>query len=152
LPAIVWILVALIWLPREVIPFWLVFLTTFPLWVLQIRQATLHGDERLLEMTEVFSVKGWRKWYAVYFPSFVLHSLVGLRSTLTLSLKVVVMAEVLAFPSFGMGTQLFWAKTYVNVEDLFAWALVLFGLGWMLDSVLGLGETLVEKILGMGKV
>ncbi|MCX7882102.1 MAG: ABC transporter permease subunit [Brevinematales bacterium] len=135
-PAIVWMLLLLLWIPKETSPLFLVFLTTFPLWVLNTRQAVLSVSQEMQEMAKVFALRGLQRLLALYLPHLVLSLATSLRSTLSLSLKVVVMAEVLAFPSFGMGSKLFWAKTYVNIEELFAWAGLLFILGWVLDTLL----------------
>lgn len=137
-PAIVWVLLALLWLPRDVTPIFLVFLTTFPLWVLSLRQSLLAIPKELLEMADIFAMKGWRKWWSIFFPSILLHITTSLRATISLSIKIVIMAEILAFPTHGIGNRLFWAKTYVNIEELFAWASLLLLLGWILDELLSL--------------
>ncbi|MFN4217377.1 MAG: ABC transporter permease [Brevinematales bacterium] len=134
IPAIVWMLLLLLWLPKEVSPLFLVFLTTFPIWFLNTRQAILSSPTALKEMADVFAIKGFRRLVALYLPSLVLSFFTSLRATISLSLKVVVMAEVLAFPREGMGSKLFWAKTYVNTEELFAWAGLLFLFGWLIDN------------------
>ncbi|URA09581.1 ABC transporter permease [Thermospira aquatica] len=135
IPAIVWVLLSLLWFPRDVTPVVLAFLTTFPLWVLGIRQAILSVPGELLEMVDVFGVRGVRRYFALYFP-YVLFSLsTTLRGTITLSIKIVVMAEVLAFPAQGIGARLFWAKTYVDIVQLFGWAMLLLLLSWGIDAL-----------------
>jgi len=136
IPAIVWMLLLLLWLPKDVSPLFLVFLTTFPLWFLNTRQAILSSSSELKEMADVFALTGLRRLVALYLPSLVLSFFTSLRATISLSLKVVVMAEVLAFPKEGMGSKLFWAKTYVNIEELFAWAGLLFLCGWLIDHLI----------------
>ncbi len=136
IPAIVWVLVAILWFTRETTPVVLAFLTTFPLWILGIRQAMLSVPVELLEMADVFGIRGLRRHVTLYLPHVLFALSTTLRGTITLSIKIVVMAEVLAFPAQGIGYQLFWAKTYVNISQLFAWAMLLFLLSWVIDILL----------------
>ena len=49
------------------------------------------------------------------------------------SRKVSVAAEVLAYPAWGIGTQMDTARTYLQTEKLFAWTIAVIGIGLLFD-------------------
>ena len=56
-------------------------------------------------------------------------------------------AEVLSTPQLGIGTELYFSKTYLETSDLFAWTLVVILLSMMIEKLLVWGlECLGRKL------
>jgi NitT/TauT family transport system permease protein len=51
--------------------------------------------------------------------------------------KVLVAAEVLSYPKWGIGTQMDTARVYLKTDQVFAWTIIVVGLGLFFDVILG---------------
>ena len=61
----------------------------------------------------------------MYYPQFLKTLSSGIQATIGLSFKVMVMAEVMAQSSTGLGQMLNYEKTYLNMGAVFAWTIIL---------------------------
>lgn len=80
-------------------------------------------EPRLLEMARVYGVGRKRRFFGIMLPSFLSPLLRGAASSLGLSWKVVIAAEVLVQPRDGMGSLMYRAKTMLETGEVFAWTL-----------------------------
>ena len=95
-------------------------------------------DPRLVELARAYRFTRKDVFRHVYFPSILPYLLAGTRSSLALSWKVVVAAEVLAQPARALGTGMQNAKAQLETPELFAWTTATVILAGATDIVLAL--------------
>jgi NitT/TauT family transport system permease protein len=93
-------------------------------------------DRDLLEMVEVFRVTGWLRFTRLYVPSLLPFLAAGISVGLGITWKVLIAAEVLSYPRWGIGTQMDTARVYLQTDKLFAWTLVVVAMGLLFDYIL----------------
>lgn len=140
IPVIAVILLALIWLPVDMVPVFISLLISFPL----LHQGVLDGlrsvDAGLVDMGRLFNVPVWRRVRHIHVPGSLPVVLSTLTSAVGVSWKAVIAAEVLSQPAFGIGTDLHIAKLYLETPEVIAWTVIAVmlaaagdGLVWALD-------------------
>ncbi len=86
-------------------------------------QAILAMDPKLDEMATIY-YPALRKLFLVQMPQ-VLPAFGAAASTaLGFAWKAVITAEILAFPQFGIGNEMYNCKVYLDTPDLFAWTIL----------------------------
>ena len=114
------------------------FLIAFPILYSSIYSAIVGVDKELLEMAKVYKVKPADVAFGIYLPSIAPCLFDTSKSTLSLTLKVVVAAEILACVSKSIGGKIQTANATFEIEYLLAWTLVAIVFGFALEGVVAL--------------
>lgn len=132
-PTMAVILLALIWLNRELAPILVCVLVIFPI----IYSAVVNGirgiDEKLLEMASVYHLSRKRRLFHLYLPSIRSALFSVAAAAISLNLKITIAAEVLSQPGLGIGTGFQIEKSVVNTAGVIAWAVIAIMLGALLE-------------------
>lgn len=129
------ILLALIWFGSDLVPVFVVLLIAFPIIYGNVVEGVKNADHNLIEMALVYKVKKRRIIAEVYLPSILPYLVAGVSTALGISWKVVISAEVLSHPSFGVGTQLHEAQIFLETGMLFAWTVVAIIIGFTFEKL-----------------
>lgn len=124
IPVISVILLALIWFNVDFVPVFVAFLMAFPIVAGNITEGITTVDRELIEMANIYKVPLKKQIFNIYLPSIMPFIFAGASLSLGIIWKVVVAAEVLSQPQWGVGTSLNEAKTFLITKEVFAWTLV----------------------------
>ena len=135
-PVASFIILALIWIKSTNLSTFIAFLMVLPMFYANIYQGLKNVDVKLLEVAKVFGLNKRRTFREVYLPSLKPY----LISTCTISLgfawKSGVAAEVIGLPAKTIGNQLYYAKVYLQTDELFAWTAAIIVLSIFLEKLL----------------
>lgn len=120
------------------------FLIAFPIMYSSFYSAIVGVDKDLLEMAKVYKVKPWNVVRSIYLPSIAPCLFDTSKSTLSLTLKVVVAAEILACVSKSIGGKIQTANSTFEIEYLLAWTLVAIVFGFVLEGVVAIFKKVWE--------
>ncbi|MCC8357776.1 MAG: ABC transporter permease subunit [Oscillospiraceae bacterium] len=118
------ILLALIWLGRDILPCFIVWLMVLPVVWANVSAGIEAVDGHLLELAAVYRFSWGRTLRRIYVPSVMPYFLSALRTGMGLAWKAGVAAEVLTVPAKSIGRYLYESKLYLETTDLFAWTAV----------------------------
>lgn len=124
-PVASFVILALIWMGSGRLSSLITFLVVFPVIYVNTIAGLKSTDKELLEMTQVFSIKGWRKGRCLYWPALLPYLNSSCKTALGMSWKSGIAAEVIGVPEGTIGEQLYLSKIYLNTAELFAWTLVI---------------------------
>ncbi len=130
------IILALIWFQNEYAPVFVTCLMVFPIIAQNIIEGISQIDDSLKTVFTVYRIASWRRITQLELPSLLPFLAAGISNGLGITWKVLIAVEVLAYPRWGIGTQLDYARIYLRTETVFAWTLVVIGLGLFFDYVL----------------
>lgn len=133
-PTMAVILLAVIWLDGSEVPLLIGFLICFPLLYSSIRSAIEHVDKDLLQAAELYRVSWKDKMTHIYAPEMFPLVADGARSTVSLAVKVVIAAEVLAQTKTSIGLEMQFASILFNVSTLLAWTILAIALSFLLEG------------------
>jgi NitT/TauT family transport system permease protein len=118
------ILLAMIWFQSDGMPVFVGFLMCFPVLYGNVVEGIRSLDRDLLDMARVFRVRRRRILTSLYLPAILPYLVAGFSSTLGLSWKVVVAAEVLAQPVRALGSRLQDSRVMLDTAGVLAWTAV----------------------------
>jgi len=123
-PVVSFIMLALLWLGRDVLPAFTAFLMVVPVVWANIYEGIKSTDTDLLQMAKVFGFSRPRAIRRVYAPSVLPFFLSAIRSAIGFAWKAGITAEVLTVPKSSIGRMVYESKLNLETADLFAWTLV----------------------------
>jgi NitT/TauT family transport system permease protein len=139
------ILIAFLFLGSERTPIFTAFLMVFPVMTANTTEGIRRVDPLLIELFKVYQMSRQEALRYLYIPSIAPFILGGVKSSLSLSWKVMVAAEVLVQPFRSLGTGMQQAKAQLETSELFAWTLATVIAAAMLQGILGLVLRLLGK-------
>lgn len=139
LPTIGFIILALIWLSQGSAPILVGFIISFPIFYDAIIGSLMNIDKKVIEMAKIYKLSSWDLIKDIYFPSISFAVCRILASTFSLTMKLVVGGEVIGQPKYGIGTELFVEKNYLNTYMVFSWIIIVI--------IIGIIFNLIQKII-----
>ena len=89
-----------------------------------VREGLKNTPNELIEMMRLYNVSPVKRLTKLYINSILPYFIAGFKTSLGLAWKAGVAAEVLCTPTSAIGTELYFSKTYLDTELLFAWTIV----------------------------
>lgn len=136
-PVASFVVLLLMWVPSRRLSVAVSFLMAFPILYTNVLAGVRQTDPALLEMADVFGVRGWARAYTIYAAQVAPYLRAGLSLAMGLSWKSGVAAEVIGLPAPSIGIHLYDAKVYLDVPGLLAWTVVIVALSVGLEALLG---------------
>ena len=135
-PVASFIILALLWLGRDVLPAFITALMVLPVVWANVSAGLAGRDPQLLELARVFRLPRGRILRHITIPSVLPHFRAALRSSLGMGWKAGIAAEVLTVPPLSIGKNIFEAKLYLETTELFAWTLTVIVLSLVIEGIL----------------
>ena len=130
-------LMLLIWTTPRTAPLIVAFLMLFPLTYAQLMAAYRGIDPKLFEMARVYRIGRRDVLFRICVPRLPPSVFAQAGANLSLSLKVMISAEVLASTFRSIGGMMQDASVYLQIADMFALTIVMLAAGGLLEFALG---------------
>lgn len=124
-PVASFIILALVWISSKNLSVLIAFMMVLPVAFSNVLYGLKNTDEKLLEMAKVFRISKWKCIKAIYFPSVLPFVISAVSIGLGFSFKSGIAAEVIGRPINSIGLNLYEAKLYLMIKELFAWTVVI---------------------------
>ena len=118
------ILLAFIWLRTGAVPVFSAFLMAFPVMFVQTMSGYNSIDPKIVQMCDIYAIKGKERLKHLILPSMLPYLITGAKQTLSMIWKVVIAAEVLTLPKYGIGRELQLAQIQLETSKVFAWTIL----------------------------
>lgn len=135
LPTMVIILVMLIWFGSEITTIFVGVLIVFPIVYSNILYGIKSIDQKLVEMGKVYDFSIWRYTKYIYIPSIHKPIISSIVAGVGLNFKVLIASEILSQPKNGIGSNLLLAKMNLQMDKVFAWAILIIVLSVFIEVV-----------------
>ncbi len=136
-PVVSFILLALIFLHTEGIPLLIGFLTMFPLLTENLTKGVCNVRPGLSRMGRQFRLGMRNRWALIYYPQLRPFLYSGLASAAGFGWRAVIMGEVLALCSHGIGSEMKRAQSFIAVSELISWTIVAILISYLTDKAIG---------------
>ncbi len=133
-PVASFIFIAIIFMNRNALPVFITALLVLPIIWTNVSAGIKGVPKELKEVSKVYKFSTSKKLTKLYIPSVLPYFFAACRSALGLAWKAGVAAEVLCTPKSAIGTELYFSKTYLDTEALFAWTLITVILSLILEK------------------
>jgi NitT/TauT family transport system permease protein len=118
------ILLAFIWFTSGQVPLFSAFLMGFPVMYVQVEAGFATIDRQLAEMCDLYGISGRNRLIHFTIPSLLPSFITGSRVALSMVWKVVIAAEVLTVPRYGVGSRMQLAQIQLQTDRVLSWTLV----------------------------
>jgi len=135
-PVASFIILALVWLGRNVVPVVIAGIIVLPVVWANVSAGLAGVDPQLIELARVYRLPPLRRLRRITWPSVLPHLRAALRSALGLGWKAGIAAEVLTVPPYSIGKRIYEAKIYLETTELFAWTAVVVLLSVLIERLL----------------
>jgi len=118
------ILLAFIWFETGTVPIFSAFLMGFPIMYMMMEGAVENLEFEMDQMCYLYGFTNSQKIRYYIIPTLAKSFSLGARQTLSMVWKVVVAAEVLTIPKFGVGAKMQFAQIQLETAEVFSWTLI----------------------------
>ncbi len=133
-PVASFIILAILWMGRSQVPVFIVILMALPIVWGNVSTGIRTTDPELRQMAQVYRFSLLRRLRRIWIPSVMPYFLSACRTALGLAWKAGIAAEVLTVTPNSIGKQLYITKLNFEMEELFAWTLVVIGLSLAIEQ------------------
>lgn len=135
-PPVIWIALVMVWAGMgTALPVTVVVLTVFPPVFFGLAAGIRSIDPDLYLMARAYSVSSARVLRHIVIPGMRPALAGSLSYSLGVTWKVIATAEFFGSGD-GIGSRLYWSFRFLDMTSLFAWALILMILGFLIETVL----------------
>ena len=146
-PTLAIILIMMLWVDGQTAPVFVGFFIAFPLLYQGIYTAIVGVDKDLVEMAKFYKVKPVDIIFGLYSPQIAPAVFDVSKSTVSLTMKVVIASEVLTYARGSIGLEMQQANQAFEVATLLGWTLLAIVLSFILEGIV-VG---VKKLWGLRK-
>ena len=147
-PIASFIILAMLWFKnRGDLPVFITVLIVLPIVWANVSAGIRSVDNDLLDVAKVYKFSFGKRIFKIYVPSTAPYFLAACRASLGMAWKAGIAAEVLCTPKQAIGTQIYFAKTYMETTELFAWTLAVILLSVIIEKLLIRGMLSLSKKL-----
>lgn len=136
IPNISFIILVLVWVSSLQTVYIVLFLVVFPLLYNNFIQGFKSIDHDLRDVILLYHPTCFEKYFKVYLPLIRPSFLSGMKSSLSLGVKVAVMAEILAGLPYGVGRAINYSRIQFDMIGVFAWTVWLVIMILFIDYIL----------------
>lgn len=147
-PVASFIILAYVWIDDASIPSFIAFLMVTPIVWNTLKTAIQKVDPQLKEMSQAYGLSFFKKSFYLYIPSVMPQYITSLLTSMGLSWKAGIAAEVLIRPKGTIGTEIYNSKTYLETTDLFAYTATVIILSIIIEMIF---RTVMKKLMKEGK-
>lgn len=138
-PVASFVILVLLWVSSRELSIVIAFLMALPVVYTNVLEGIEQTDPALVEMAEVFGIRGWERVRLVYASQVLPYARAAISLGLGLSWKAGIAAEVIGLPDFTIGEHLYDAKVYLDTPSLFAWTVAIVALSALVEWVVSHG-------------
>ena len=128
------IILFLVWIGKAAIPFWISMMMVVPIVASNVLEGLENIRDDLKEVTRVYNFGFAKSWKLLYRHSLLPYFSSSLKSSIALSWKAGIAAEVLCTPDGTIGNRIYESKIYLETAELFAWTLTVIVLSLILEK------------------
>lgn len=139
------ILLAIIWLTSQTSPILIACLIVFPMLYSGIYSALNEIESGLINMAKIYKVSARDIVIRLYIPNILPSVLDSVRSAVSLNVKIIIAAEVLAQTRQSMGNIMQISRVMLDTASLLAWTAVAIIISYILELVVALIKKYVVR-------
>lgn len=147
IPNITYMFLLLMWLSSERAVSYVIFFIVFPVIYASVLQGMKGMDQDQKDVLLLYGETVMTRFWKIYLPQIYPFMKSSIFSTLSLSIKVGVMAEVLGQVKFGIGKEMYLNKLNLDMIGVFSWTIWIVLLVTMLESFVKFVLNVVESKL-----
>ena len=124
-PVASFVVICLIWLSAQNLSVFISFLIVLPVVYGNVLEGIKSEDRKMIEVGRVFNMPLLKRILYIHMPQLKPFMLSACATSLGMSWKAGVAAEIIGTPDGSIGKQLYYAKIYLDTDDLLCWTVII---------------------------
>ena len=124
-PVASFVILSLLWMDTEQLATFIPALMVLPTLYINTLTGLKQTGDKLLNMATLFNVPVLRRIRYIYFPSVLPYTLSACSLSIGMAWKSGIAAEIIGLAKDSIGNELYKAKLYLMIPELFAWTIVI---------------------------
>lgn len=146
-PVASFVVICLIWLSAENLSVFISFLIVLPVVYGNVLEGIKSEDRAMQELAQVYKMSFFRRIMYIHLPQLKPFLMSACATALGMAWKAGVAAEIIGTPDGSIGKQLFYAKIYLDTDDLLCWTVVIVLISVLFEKLFMLGlKTLYGRL------
>lgn len=133
-PVVSFIIIAMIYLKAQNVPIFCGMLLCIPIIYYNVIEGLSVVDKQLINMAKVYRVRNKKMISKIYMPSIIPYINAGILTGIGISWKGTIAAEVIGVVRNSIGFNLYNAKVYLDIPELFAWTVIIILFSLLIES------------------
>lgn len=125
IPVASFVVICLIWLSAHNLSVFISFLIVLPVVYGNVLEGIKSEDKAMLELGKVFRLPALRRLAYIHLPQLKPYLLSACSTASGMAWKAGVAAEIIGTPDGSIGKQLYYAKIYLDTDDLLCWTVII---------------------------
>lgn len=134
-PVASFVVICLIWLSAENLSVFISFLIVLPVVYGNILAGLKDEDKKMAELAQVFRVPLLKRIMYIHMPQIKPFVMSACATSLGMSWKAGIAAEIIGTPDGSIGKQLYYAKIYLDTDDLLCWTVIIVVISVMFEKL-----------------
>lgn len=134
-PVASFVVICLIWLSAQNLSVFISFLIVLPVVYGNVLQGIKSEDRKMLEVASVFRMPIARRVLYIHMPQLKPFILSACTTALGMSWKAGIAAEIIGTPDGSIGKQLYYAKIYLDTDDLLCWTVIIVAVSVLFEKL-----------------
>ena len=147
-PVASFVILALLWIDSKSLSVVISALVVLPILYINTKAGIKQTQKELLDMAKVYRVPLLRRITFIYIPNVIAYVLSACSLAIGMAWKAGVAAEIIGLAKNSIGNELYKAKLYLMIPELFAWTIVIVILCILCEAILKFLLGLVEGKYG----
>jgi NitT/TauT family transport system permease protein len=144
IPPVSWIILAIIWLDNDIVPVFVMCVGLIPIMTINTTEGVLNIDPKIIEMANLYKLSKKTK-LGIYIGSILPYIFSGISIIFGQAWKLAAVAEVLSNPRFGIGSELKWSLSNLQITDTIVWTVTIIIISAVFNSLLKLVRRRIER-------
>lgn len=142
-PVACFIVIALIWIGSKWVSTLISIVIVMPMIHIATEKGMSSAPVEMIEMCDIYHIGYIDRLKHLYIPSSLSAISSSMISSLGMSIKGGIAAEVISSSDLTIGGELFLSKLYLDTPSLFAWTFVIVVASWLIEKIL---KAILDKI------
>lgn len=143
-PPVSWIILAIIWLDNDIVPVFVMCVGLIPIMSINTTEGVMNIDPKIIEMANLYKLSKKTK-LRIYIGSILPYMFSGISIIFGQAWKLAAISEVLSNPRFGIGAELKWSLSNLQITDTIVWTIVIIIISAFFNSLLGMVRRRIER-------
>lgn len=124
-PVASFVILSLLWFDAEQLSIVISAMVVLPIIYTNTFTGIKQTDVKLLEMAQLFKVEKRKRISCIYIPNALPYVLAAISLSVSMAWKAGIAAEIIGLAKNSIGNELYKAKLYLMIPELFAWTIVI---------------------------
>ena len=144
-PVASFVILVLLWFDTDDLAIFIPAMIVLPTLYINTLAGIEQTSTKLIHMADLFRIPLWRRILSIYIPNAIPYTLSACSLAVGMAWKAGIAAEIIGLAKNSIGNELYKAKIYLMIPELFAWTIVIVCLSIVCEGIIKITIRLINQ-------